>query len=520
MTKSNSRIVIQAKSALARITLTHHTLAFFLLSVIHCLAQGLTAAFLYSEDASSSAFINTVISTAKVPPNEVARLFRNGDDLTLKMCTAAPVGDVYKSCETLWSTDMGASNSSLAGRFLSEQPGSVLTRRGPQDSSIQAVADPITGNVSSILLIFDNGNQQEALSTSCVRTLEYPARILDNSRREDLALVGSQFWLLAISTFGILYNSIPHIWAIVFARFLQTAWAAYTLWRTTDVQFRYNTLVTGPTTFCHFDVLPQYFITRIALQIPELILNFTAWASTSWLAWRIVKGYKNSTIRRVLPPPGVMRLYRFFLIGSMFHQLSFFFTVTAVSLWIDQLRTSSLAYLAEKAPLYYALFVFTIVTIVPWIICGWYAVRREKKLLMGISVFLNVAYVVCWSTMFDAPVYQWTFIEWPFFACMLMVATFCLIGAGVFAVISWVNFGKGLAHYLHVEAVLTESDFDPDVFANDSEKGPDSGNPMTRSPSSLSQLSLDGAVIKKDSNWDFADIDRPAIYTVDLATRK
>ena len=81
---------------------------------------------------------------------------------------------------------------------------------------------------------------------------------------------------------------------------------------------------------------------------------------------------------------------------------------------------------------------------------------------------------------------------------------------------------------MHVEAVLTESDFDPDVFTNDAEKGvrKDGGgnssigiSSMQRSPSALSDLSLEGAaVMKKDTNWDFADIDRPPIYTVDVKT--
>ena len=45
----------------------------------------------------------------------------------------------------------------------------------------------------------------------------------------------------------------------------------------------------------------------------------------------------------------------------MFLQLALFFTVTAISLWVDQLRNSSIAMLAEHPGLYYALFIFTIV---------------------------------------------------------------------------------------------------------------------------------------------------------------
>ena len=165
-------------------------------------------------------------------------------------------------------------------------------------------------------------------------------------------MVAAQFWLLAMSSFGVSpTNLLPALvsisvgadasradtlqlhptyvsalfgllndirltgrchfsWAVAFARVLQTGWASYTLWRTYDVQFRYNTLIVDPPTPCHFDVLPQYFSTRVALQIPELVLNVTALISTSLLAWNIVKGYRTSTIRRVMPPPGVMRRYK------------------------------------------------------------------------------------------------------------------------------------------------------------------------------------------------------------------
>ncbi|TBU56155.1 hypothetical protein BD310DRAFT_932019 [Dichomitus squalens] len=526
---TNKMLFIRLKSMLARITLTPHTLAFFLLSVIHCVAQGLTAAFIYSEDASSFKFVNDVVRTADVPNNEVARLFRNGDNLELRLCTAVPIGTVFKDCETIYTTDPHVSynvSGSLVTRFLEdveESRYSALVRRAPDASSLVPVKAS-NGNVTGVELTY-NGNKQVAFSKTCARMLEYPQRILDNSRREDLALIASQFWLLGISTFGILYNSIPHIWAVLFARVLQSGWAIYTLWRTFDVQFRYQKLILDAATPCHFDVLPQYFSTRVALQIPELVLHLTALCSTSFLALRIVKGYRISTVRRVDPPPGVMRLYRYFLINSMFVELSLFFTLTATSLWLDQLRNSSIAMLAMRPGLYYALIIVTIVTIVPWMVMGWFAIRRELKYLMACFTFLTFAYVLFWGVMFDAKVYVWTFIEWPFFASMVVVSFLVQCGAGVFGVVSWLGFGKGLAHYLHVEQVLLESDFDADVFSNDPEKAPASGasSPVQqRAPSALSMLSGEGgvSVVKKDTNWDFADVSRPPIYMVDVQTTK
>ena len=143
-------------------------------------------------------------------------------------------------------------------------------------------------------------------------------------------------------------------------------------------------------------------------------------------------------------------------------------------------------------------------------------------------VLLDVLYLVSWGGMFDAQVYAWTFIEWPFFAAMTTVSFLVLSGALVFAIICWRGFGKGLAHYLHVEQVLLESDFDADVFATeDVEKKTGSNaaglpSPLQRAPSALSQLSGEGGVnvVVKDRNWDFADMDRPVIYEVEVSTSK
>lgn len=76
---------------------------------------------------------------------------------------------------------------------------------------------------------------------------------------------------------------------------------------------------------------------------------------------------------------------------------------------------------------------------------------------------------------------------------------------------------------MHVEAVLTESDFDADVFTNDAEKSPSkaASSPVIRCPSALSDPFPEGVPsVKKDGNWDFADVDRPRIYMVDFEERK
>jgi len=90
-----------------------------------------------------------------------------------------------------------------------------------------------------------------------------------------------------------------------------------------------------------------------------------------------------------------------------------------------------------------------------------------------------------------------------------MVSFVVLIATGISGLLCRLNFGKGLAHYLHVEAELAKADFTPEVFSNDSN---------SRSTSSFnSERSLSGAtMLKHDINWDLfhVDVDRVPVIVV------
>ncbi len=67
--------------------------------------------------------------------------------------------------------------------------------------------------------------------------------------------------------------------------------------------------------------------------------------------------------------------------------------------------------------------------------------------MMSIFIFLTAFYIVSWSIMFYSEVYRWTWVQWPFFACLTICAFIVLVAGGVLAAICWFNFTKGLAHY-------------------------------------------------------------------------
>ena len=70
-------------------------------------------------------------------------------------------------------------------------------------------------------------------------------------------------------------------------RVLSTAWSAYEIWRTHDINRRFDALITnGP---CGVDLFPGYFSRRLAVQIADLSLNVVALLLSAYLVWKLVK---------------------------------------------------------------------------------------------------------------------------------------------------------------------------------------------------------------------------------------
>jgi len=105
---------------------------------------------------------------------------------------------------------------------------------------------------------------------------------------------------------------------------------------------------------------------------------------------------------------------------------------------------------------------------------GWFGIRREMKLLMTGFLVLAFIFISGWSIMFYSLVYRWTFVQWPFLACITAESYIVMIASMILGVMSWLNFGKGLALYLNAEDALEAADFEHEIFQNngyDAEKG-------------------------------------------------
>ncbi|OCH91309.1 hypothetical protein OBBRIDRAFT_753300 [Obba rivulosa] len=504
------KICMQVRSVYTRITLSPTTIAFLILSLTSCIAQASIQSVLYWTDANAASTARGITHEAQVPTNVVAWVNGPNDDLTLQLCGVIPYDDFnHTSCTPIFPVTSATSSSNAPMSDYNPCTGLNISSSGMEiDSDVQlSTVRNGTGEIVGVCM-----DDLQFVSRTCAEMLVYPGYVLDNTRREDLALILAQVWLVAISLFAISYNSIPHILAVICTRLVQTGWSAFALWRTTNVQARFHTLFVDSGTPCQADFFPAYFTTRKAVQIPDVALNAVALLASAWLGWSLVKVYSKSTFQRVGPPIAIVRIYRYFLAIFVLLQLSAFFLVTAMSLWVDQLLNSPIEVISSHTGIYDALFLFTVLTLIPWIAIGWFAVRRELSRLMMLFLLICAAYFVCWAVMLYSKVFRWTFVQWPFFACITVSSFVVLVASGICGVVCWCKFGKGLAHYLHVEAILAESNFAQEVFTHD----PEPELSRVRSPSIMS----DRPTLKRDHNWDFRDIERPPIYIIDLEDHK
>ncbi|KAI0317046.1 hypothetical protein OF83DRAFT_1172322 [Amylostereum chailletii] len=485
-----------------RITVTPATTVFFFVTLGFSVAPAFIHMFILFIDGSWGRVVSDIIVTAELPQASYSYYDPQNGQPALQLCNNVPTfaggpSDI-DSCYVVF-----AKNGSIDAGGTASFP-SVRWQRGFVGQPLDATLTPTrnsTGSVDSVVVSPASGGGDIFLDGQCIRTLVYANARLQDSQREDIVLIVFQVWLLGLSVFAILYESVPHIWACLFSRTIETGWSAYSLWRTTSYNGRFADLYRSADTPCHFNLFDEYLGVRVGFDIAEVAMKWASLLVLAILAIRLSSVYHHQTFRRLGPPSGVIMVYWIFMAVQVFLQLSVFFLVVALSLFLDQLLNGVIATLSDYTPLYLALCIGTIILLVPWFIAGWYAIRLEKKWWTVAFIVVAVVFIICWSIVFYSQVYRLTFLDWPFFACMTIMAFLVVILCGVFGVVCITNFGKGLKMFLYADGVLARAGVVPDIFtierkpsmlnfAVTEEHGTES-TPATHSPTSTIHTTTD-----------------------------
>ncbi|KAF8745684.1 hypothetical protein RHS02_01281, partial [Rhizoctonia solani] len=315
------------------------------------------------------------------------------------------------------------------------------------------------------------------LSPGCALALSWPAQVLRDFAREDLAMIGFQVWLLGMSVVAILNESVPHMVAGLFTQALSTGWSAFQMARSASFRAQYGeTIVRGACS--GVDVLPEYFTHRTTDEIPIVVFNAVFLITMTILSWRVCKVYGWQTFKRIGASRVMNRAYRLVLAFSIHLQCAVYFFVTSSALWVDELLNGSIACFAEHQGLYKGVFITSILhtqLLLPWLILGWIGVRRENKLMMHAFLIISLLFITAWAAMFASDVYRWSFATWPFFAAMTVTSFVVLVATTGLAIVCrhgtdlpkfnsqlhLINniFHTGLALFLQSQQILPSGDF-------------------------------------------------------------
>ncbi|KAG6919586.1 hypothetical protein DXG01_004250 [Tephrocybe rancida] len=302
------------------------------------------------------------------------------------------------------------------------------------------------GNENRVNVSGIPGVSNVTLDSQCLWALNWPMTVLDNTKREDIVFIAFQFWVLGMSIVALLNESIPHILASLLTHLMGTAWAGFQIKHT--AQFRSDfTRVIAQGACKGMPLLPTYWHNRFVAEMTSLAFNVLALFLSSFLTWKLFKLFGWQTFKRVGASLTINRIYKIVLTLSITIQLSMFFMAVTVSLWIDQLFNSAIGDLADLKTLYKIASFVTLALLIPWLMTGWFAVRRELRVPMIIFLVLSVLYLGAWGFMFISTTFRWTFVTWRFFSIMATASVLLTVASLTLGIICRCNFDKGLLRY-------------------------------------------------------------------------
>ncbi|KAF9532614.1 hypothetical protein CPB83DRAFT_630475 [Crepidotus variabilis] len=301
------------------------------------------------------------------------------------------------------------------------------------------------------------------LPESCVISLMYLDDIVHNARREDVVTFVFQLWMLGVSLFAIIAQSIPHISAVFLGHVLGTIWSAYRLASTTSMRTFYQANMV-PKACGGVDVVGNWWNVRIGHDIATTVLNILVLQIISFLSFKLYNIYTSQTRARVAASPQVYSAYKFFLLFAAVLQLSVFYALASTGMWIDKVSHAPLKQLATHSTLYLAGFIVSLIFQVPWLLFGWTTIRYEGRILFLAFLGISGGLLILFTVIFFSHIYLYTFVSWPFFGAMTMTSYVLLVLTTVLAVICRLKFGQGLAEFLNAKEELEAADFTPVDF--------------------------------------------------------
>lgn len=499
----------------SRINFSRFTTTFFFLAVLHCLIQIGLQVLAFNVNTGALHLLENIFALGVT--SDTINGFAIWQNNTLSICNGVPNS---QNCQVVWQMQNSLLNSSspnistesyaasgIGGAEVVSptltnvvafgddpstspslefdnapvetetitvfaQPTGLTTSNSPnaEFSNIQAFKkrtptlsvkhNDTTGQFEGVVISdpsFPGG--QVLADPQCVTSLQVPIQTLRNTERVDLIFIAFQVWVLGMSLVAILNESIPHVIASLLTHLLATAWSAYQVEMTAEFHTEFaHLIVDGP---CQANLLPDFWNTRRDAEIAVVALNAAVLLAMSFLSYKLIKAFGWQTFKRIGASFAINRIYTLVLALSVAIQLSVFFIGADIALWIDQLYNGNVAQFTEHRTLWVGIYLGVLVVLFPWLAMGWFAVRRENRMLMHLFLLLAVVMTGGWILMFASTSFLWTFKAWDFFAAISVAAAVLLLATLALGVTCRLNFGHGLPRYLNAHRPLDGANFVP-----------------------------------------------------------
>jgi len=360
--------------------------------------------------------------------------------------------DLYERLSDLFESDTGSNVHE--GHYASDK----LFYKRSMSEVVHTLS--VVGGTQVKIQGFGFNDYEVVLDQTCLTALNWPLATLYYTKREDIVFVTFQLWVLTISVVALLNESIPHVLVSLLTHMLATAWSSFQIKRTSNFRAEFTRLTTqGACSPVNLLSKSAYWQPRGDAEIASLVLNILGLLVAAFFAWRLTKAFGWRTFKRIGSSLQVHRQYTVVLALSISIQLSCFFIVVAVTLFIDQLYNGSIARMAVNSIVYKVVLIVVLLLLLPWLTMGWISARRELRIPMLIFLAMSFLYLIGWGAMFFSTTFRWTFVQWCFFGTMTCASVFLTATTFICGIICRIGFGIGLLRYLTAQELLPGDDF-------------------------------------------------------------
>ncbi|KAG8834302.1 hypothetical protein FRC17_009210 [Serendipita sp. 399] len=185
---------------------------------------------------------------------------------------------------------------------------------------------------------------------TCLQALSWPIQMIHQKQREDVVFIVLQVWVFGLGVAAVINNSVPHVLATVIGHLSIIVWTSIQLINVFAFQQGYEKLIKGANNSQHLgflgkpgacdkqDPIPHYFQPQILSHL--LLLGWNAFGFIGFLffAYKLRCSFAWSTFKRIGASIMIERLYRMALMHLLFLQITLYFVIVSVALWIDQLH--------------------------------------------------------------------------------------------------------------------------------------------------------------------------------------